>query len=89
MSKRRINIDRLEIRFQGVPAETARAAVRGLGQNLLSQLATPVNFSARKRHTNIARLEPDSLRVAAGARSDELRSAIAERVVNSIRSKLK
>jgi hypothetical protein len=89
MSKRRINIDRLEIRLQGIPAETARAAVSGLGPNLLAQLSAPMNFSTRMRHTGVAKLEPDLLRVPAGVRPHELRSAIAERIADSIRSKLK
>jgi hypothetical protein len=89
MSKRRINIDRLEIRLHGITAETARAAVSGLGQNLLAQLSAPMNFSKRMRHTRVAKLEPDLLRVPPGLRPHELRSAIAERVAYSIRSKLK
>lgn len=89
MSKRRINIDHLEIRLQGIPAETARAAVSGLGQNLLAHLSGPMSFSTSVRHTRIAKLEPDMLRVPPGVRPHELRSAITERVANSIRSKLK
>jgi hypothetical protein len=89
MSKRRINIDRLEIRLQGIAAETARAAVSDLGQDLLAQLSSPMSFSTRTRHTRVARIEPDLLRVPSGVRPHELRSAIAERVANSIRSKLK
>ena len=39
MSKRTIEIERLEIRLNGITPESARAAAGGLGRELLDQLA--------------------------------------------------
>ena len=89
MSKQRIRIGGLEIRLRRIAPETARSAVSGLGQNLLDQLSSPYGRSAGKRTINIARISPDTLRVAAGANPNELRIAIVESIANSIRSKMK
>jgi hypothetical protein len=89
MTKQRVRIERLEIRLKGIAPETARAAVNGLGQNLLAQLSSPNNAVTAKRTVSIQSLEPDVLRVAAGASPHVLRNAIGETIAHSIRGKLK
>ncbi len=88
MSKQYIRIDRLEIRLRRIAPATARRAVQGLGRNLLDQLASH-NLSVKNRAVNIARLQPATLQVAAGAGPTEVRTAIGNSITKSIRSKLK
>lgn len=89
MSRQSIKIDHLEIRLKGISPDVARSAVDGLGQNLLDQLSSVQGLSLKNRAINIGKTEPSTLHVAAGAKPNELRSAIGERIATSIRSKLR
>jgi hypothetical protein len=89
MSKQQIKIDSLEIRLRNISPEVARAAVNGLGQTLLDQLSSPRELLGGKRTVNIGRIKPDTLRVANGARPNELQSALGKGIATAIRSKLK
>ncbi len=85
MSKRNIQIERLEIRMQGVSAEAARAAVGDLGHELLGQLSE----LRGGRTVRIGRVDSGAVRVGTGASAGELRTRIAKQVAGSIKGKLK
>lgn len=89
MSKRSINIERLNIRLQGVSPQSARAAVNLLGQDLLKQLVAPQNLSGVRRTVKIGHINAGAFQLAAGTTPNQLRSVMAARIALSIRSKLK
>jgi hypothetical protein len=84
MSKRSIEIDRLEIRLKGVSPESARAAVGDLGRDVLGQLAQQGQRPAPTG--TIDRVDAGSARLTSGATPSELRETIAGRIVRSINS---
>lgn len=89
MSKRSINIDRLQIRLKGVSPEAARAGAGGLGRELMGELAVPRQNPERKRTGDIAHVDSGTVRLASGATPSELRRTIASRIAVSINTKLK
>jgi hypothetical protein len=89
MSKQKIEIGRLEIRLRGVGAEQGREAASGLGQALLAELATAGNAAGQKRVIKINKIDPGTVQLASGTRPNELRRAVAGRIANAIKSKLK
>src|SRR5712664_883724 len=84
VSKRSIEIDRLEIRLKGIAPETARAAVGDLGREVLGQLAR--QGQAREGSGTIDRVDAGSARLTSGATPSELRSTIAGRIAASLKS---
>jgi hypothetical protein len=89
MSRRNISIDRLEIRLNGVPQESARAAVGDLGRELMGQLATPRAGPRPQRTGRIERLDSGTVQLASGSTPSELRKTIAGRLAVSIHSNAK
>ncbi len=87
MAKQSINIERLEIRLKGVSAQTARAAVRDLGHELLGQLAAPQNLTGGKRVGKIDQVDAGNAQLAAGTASSELRGEIAGKIAAAIKAK--
>ena len=88
MSKRSLDIERLQIRLKGVSAQSARAAVDGLGHELLGRLSAPQNFTGARRAGKIDRIDSGTFQLASGTGPAELRSAIADQVAGSIKSKV-
>ncbi len=88
MSKRSINIERLQIRLKGVSAQSARAAVDGLGHELLGQLSAPQNLAGVRRAGKIDTIDSGNFQIATGTGPAELRGAIAGRVAAAIKAKL-
>ena len=88
MSKRRIEIDRLEVRLTDIPPEAARTAVAGLGQELLQQLASLPNADHRKGAQRINEIDSGTINLAKGTSPGALRNAIAQRITGAIHSKL-
>jgi len=86
VSKQSIRIERLEIRFKGVSPLSARAAIDGLGRELLGQLSGTQLPSGAKSTVRIDQLDAGRYPVASGTGPAELRGKIAERVAASIRS---
>ena len=93
MSKRNIKIERLEIRLKGVSAERARAAVAGLGSDLMEQLGTEQKFgrAGGGRSVNIARIDAGTTGAAGASEmsANELRRLIVRRIAASIGDKFK
>lgn len=89
MAKQSINIERLQIRLKGVSPESARAAVHDLGRELLGQLSTAQSLSGVKRAGKIDHLDSGTFQLSAGTAPAELRSEIASRIADAIKSKLK
>jgi hypothetical protein len=85
VSKRRIDIERLEIRLKGVSVESARAAAGDLGGEL-GRSATPWPGPATQRAGSLDRVDAGTVHLPTGATPSELRRAIAGRVVAAIRS---
>ena len=86
MSKRSIDIDRLNIRLKGVSPEAARAAVGDLGRELMGQLTTPRQGPGGERSGNIGHVDSGTVQIASGNTPSELRRAIARRIAVSINS---
>jgi hypothetical protein len=85
VSKRNIEIDRLEIRLKGVTPESARAALGDLGNELLGQLARQQG-RGRERNGSIDHVDSGTVRLTSGATPSELRKTIASRIAVSINS---
>ncbi|MGZ8844566.1 MAG: hypothetical protein ACXW18_12945 [Pyrinomonadaceae bacterium] len=88
MSKRSIEIDRLELRLKGISPEAARAAADGLGQELLQRLASLPDAGTKKGVHRIGEIDSGALKLSNGTSSGELRNAIAQKISGSIQSKL-
>jgi hypothetical protein len=87
LSKRSIEIDRLELRLTEISPEIARAAASGLGHELLQQLAS-LPDAGRKGGQRISEIDTGTLKLGRGTSSAALRSAIAQKITGSIQSKL-
>jgi hypothetical protein len=88
LSKRSIEIDRLEVRLTEISSEAARTAVAGLGQELLQRLASLSNAEHRKGTQRISEIDSGTLTLAKGTSPAALRHAIAQKITSSIQSKL-
>jgi len=88
LSKRSIEIDRLEVRLTEISPEAARTAVAGLGQELLQQLASLSNAVHPKGAQRINEIDSGTLTLAKGTSPGALRHAIAQKITSSIDSKL-
>jgi hypothetical protein len=89
VSKRSINIDRLQIRIKGVSAGVARAAIKDLGPELLGQLAVPAERSGTGQSTTIGKIDAGRAQVGSGTTPAGLRNLIAQRVADSIKTNLR
>ena len=87
MSKRNINIDRLQIRLSGVSSQSARSAANGIGAELLGQLATPGDL-AKVHPRAIGKIDAGKFSVSAETAPSDLRELIARRIAESIKAKL-
>jgi hypothetical protein len=88
LSKRSIEIERLEVRLTEISPEAAHTAVAGLGHELLQQLASLPNVEHRKGAQRIEEINTGTLNLAKGTSSVALRKAIAKQITGSINSKL-
>lgn len=89
MSKRSIEIDRLELRLKGISPAAARAAADGLGQELMQRLASLPDAGTKKGVHRIGEIDSGALKLTKGTSSGALRDAIAQRITGSIQSQLK
>jgi hypothetical protein len=89
MSKRSIQIERLEIRLKGVAPQSARAVASHLGTDLLGQLSQLPTLSGGRRVVKIGHLDAGTFRLSGETAPSELRHQIARSVAASIKSKLK
>ena len=87
MSKRSININRLEIRLRGITPQTARAAANDLGHELLGRLSDNPNPSGG-RTIRVDKVDSGVCRLAAGSGPGELRDTIASRIAASVKAKM-
>lgn len=85
MSRRGIEIDRLQIRLQGVTPESARSAVGDLGRELLGRLGRD-HGQGCERSGNIDHVDAGTVRLTSGVTASELGSTIAGRIAASIDS---
>jgi hypothetical protein len=88
LSKRSIEIERLEVRLTEISPESAHMVVAGLGHELLQQLASLPNAEYRKGAQRIAEINSGTLNLAKGTSPSALRKAIAKQITGSIHSKL-
>jgi hypothetical protein len=89
LSKRNININRLEIRVTGISSPAARTAAQGLGQDLLRRLAVAPLAEGQKGAVRIGKIDSGTLQLSPGTSPNELRRAVSQRITSSIQSKLK
>jgi hypothetical protein len=85
--KRKINIDRMQIRVRGVAPQVVRAATGDLGHELMQRLAAPSAIS-RKGQVRVDQVECGTLKGDAETAA-ELRERMVNRIVSSIAAKLK
>jgi hypothetical protein len=88
LSKRTIDIDRLELRVSGISADTVRAAASGLGQELLQRLASLPDGRVKTGSHRIGELDSGRLSLSNQTTAAALRSAIAQRITGSIQTRL-
>lgn len=88
MSKRSINIKRLEIRLRGISPQVARAAVDDLGHELLGRLSDVAQLSGGGRRVRVDNVDSGVFRQAAGSGAAELRGTIANQIASSIKAKM-
>jgi len=89
MSKRSINIKRLEIRLRGISPQAARIAVNDLGHELLGRLADAPDLSGAGRAVRVDKVDAGVSQLAAGSGPKELRGTIASQIAASVKSKMK
>ena len=86
--KRSVNVERLELRMRGVSPREAREAARGVARELLEELAR-AGAAARAGHTHIERVDAAVRSSEAGAPGAGLRGAVARKVADAVRSRVK
>lgn len=80
-----VHIERLAVRLQGVPAPIARAAVAGVGWDLMHRLAQRLVPPPAGR-TDQPLLDAGIVRVSQPAREDGVRDAIVRAISSSVES---
>ena len=88
MPVRRVRIDRLQVRLQGVSPEAGGALTHGLGQQVLRQLAASEEVEKSTGHANIRQINAGTLTAGGGVTSSELGGMIARAIVRSINAKI-
>jgi len=88
LSKRTIDIDRLEIRLTGISAQLARSAMSDLGSELIRKLASLPVTGNHNGTVRIGSIDSGKVHVPEGSTPADLRGAIAQRVTGSIQTKL-
>ena len=90
MSKRRISVERLEIRLKGISPQRARAAVDGLGHQLLGRLAEArPGLSGGGRSIKVGRIDAGTFRTSAGTSASDLQTLIARKIAAAIDEQIK
>jgi hypothetical protein len=84
MSNTQIKIDRISIQSQGIAPSVAQAAVQGLGQQLLTRLASQRDGWKPGQSIQIGDLNLGTIRVSKSQDAGELRNAIAASVLGAI-----
>jgi hypothetical protein len=88
VSKRSININRLEIRLRGISPLAARLAVNDLGHELLGRLSDVPGLSGGGRTVRVDKIDAGVGSIAAGGGPDKLRGTIASQITASVKSKM-
>ena len=86
---RGIKIDRLEIRLKGIPPEVVRDSVTGLGNELLMKLSKQDSLSRERRAVRINEIDSGTFRTSGDTNFSELRGMIANKIAESIASKIR
>lgn len=79
-----VRIERLAVRLRGIPSSLARAAMDGLGRELMEQLAGLPTPPTTDRRLDLPLLDAGTVRVPHLAGTAEVRGAIVQAVVRSI-----
>lgn len=93
MSRRSVNIDRIELRLRGVSPQAARAAAQGLARELLEELgrdgAGEPPRGGGRAHLSVERVEARVPSAEAVAPGGGLRATLARRVADAVRARIK
>lgn len=84
MSKKSINVDRINLRLRGVSHQVARAALSGLSHQIQRQVTQQGLQQPRLGANHIARIDRGSIQVEPGASANGLRRQIAQAIAKSI-----
>ncbi len=84
MKNPKITINRLAIRLQGIDADLARAAVAGLGEELLVKLAEQQSLFTTGEIIDIESINLSNIKYTKEQQSHQLRSAIASALTGEI-----
>jgi hypothetical protein len=96
MSRRSVNVERLELRLRGVAPHAAREAAASVARALLAELArgsdtTPGSDGLRVGggHARIERVEANARAADAGPADGDLHRVVARRVAEQVHARLR
>lgn len=84
MKNPKITINRLAIRLQGIDADLARAALAGLGEELLVKLAEQQSLFPTGQILDIESINLSNIKYIKGQKYQQLRSSIASALTGEI-----
>lgn len=80
----RIDIDRLHLRLRGIPPQRARAALNGLGEQVLRELAQRGELRGRSGQIRLGTVQVGQVQVRPNSSERELRAAASRAVGDAI-----
>ncbi len=93
MSRRNVNVERLELRLRGVSPQAAREAAQGLARELLEELsrggAGELSRGGGRGHASVERVEARVPSAEAVSPDGGLRKTVARRVADAVRARVK
>ena len=93
MSRRSVNVERLELRLRGVSPQAAREAAQGLARELLEELARGGGGDALRGGARgglrVERVEATVPAADAFSPGGGLRGTVARRVADAVRARIK
>lgn len=84
-----IKVDRIQVRLRDISPRLVRASVKGMGNELLKQLAGRQFSLKEKSGGRISRIDSGTLQAERDTTSTDLRRMIGKRIIESIASKTK
>lgn len=88
MKSTQIKIDHLNIRCKNISPHSARSLLNGLGHELMEQLAQHPERLKERRTVHISKIDSGNFLISKGTGTSTLQRSIADRIADSIASKI-